>query len=280
VVRLGQDLVPGAPLEAASVATRVAGIAAPVLARCARGASYAALIGAARELHLMATNPPPSFGGIELSDLTALVLLRDLSVVWPPTHGESPFKRLRTRPILLEAFKHFDKPARWREVSPAHYPAALTTWLDEQEWRDRSELPLVRNASGDVAGFLFDDMRGQAIVRALTVGLATLAERVNRERLPREPINLNDPALSDPFTGRPLLWRVTQDGSELSIWSVGEDRRDDKGASGWTAQAPIDVTLHFALGGPVLSAKAPAGKAQRSRGELPAARARSEKPPQ
>jgi len=257
-IRMGQDLVPGAPLEAASVSMRVTSLAAPVIARCARGASYTALVNAARELHMMASNPPPTFGGIELADIQALVRVRDLSVVWPPPMGESPIKRLQRRPVLLEAFKQLDKPGRWRAISATKYPQALQTWVEEQEWRDRSELPLVREASGDVTGFLFDDMRGQALVRVLTVGLATLAERVNRERLPREPINLKDPALADPFNGRPLLWRVASDGSELSIWSVGEDRRDDKGSSEWAKQAPIDVTVHFglaALAPPVKTAK-------------------------
>lgn len=254
-VRLGQDLVPGAPLEAASVSMRITSLAAPVIARCARGASYAALVNAARELHLMASNPPPTFGGIELADTQALVRIRDLSSVWPPPPGENPIKRLQRRPVLIEAFKHFDKPARWRAVSPTKYPQALQTWIEEQEWRDRSELPLVREASGDVTGFLSDDMRGQALIRVLTVGLATLAERVNRERLPREPINLKDPALADPFNGRPLLWRVASDGGELSIWSVGEDLRDDKGSSEWAKQAPLDVTIHFSLSAPAAPPK-------------------------
>lgn len=255
VIRLGQDLVPGAPLEAASVSMRVTSLAAPVIARCARGASYAALVNAARELHVMASNPPPTFGGIELEDVQALVRIRNLSAVWPPPPGENPIRRLQRRPVLLEAFKHFDKPARWRAISPTQYPQALQTWVEEQEWRDRSELPLVGDASGDVTGFLFDDMRGQALIRALTVGLATLAERVNRERLPREPINLMDPALADPFNGRPLLWRVANDGGELTIWSVGEDRRDDKGSSEWAKQAPLDVTVHFSLSAPAAPAK-------------------------
>ena len=261
-VRLGQDVVPGAPLEAASISMRVTSLAAPVIARCTRGASYAALLSAARELHLMASNPPPTFGGIELADLAMLVRLRELSTVWPPQSGESPVKRLHQRPILLEAFKHFDKPARWRAISPTNYPQALTSWLEEQEWRDRSDLPLVREASSEVTGFLFDDMRGQAELRVLTVGLATLAERANRERLPREPINLKDQALVDPFNGRPLLWRVATDGGELTIWSVGEDRRDDKGVSEWTPQAPVDVAVHFSLAVPQL-AKAPTKKAIR-----------------
>lgn len=260
-IRLGQDLVPGAPLEAASISMRVTSLAAPVIARCARGASYAALLNAARELHVMASNPAPSFGGIELADLQMLVRLRELSAVWPPPAGENPVKRLHQRPILLEAFKHFDKPARWRSISPTDYPQALSSWLEEQEWRDRSEVPLVREASGDVTGFLFDDMRGQALLRILTVGMATLAERANRGRLPREPVSLQDPALVDPFNGRALSFRVASDGGELAIWSVGEDRRDDKGTTEWAAQAPVDVTVNFSLAAPQL-AKAPAKKAR------------------
>jgi hypothetical protein len=46
------------------------------------------------------------------------------------------------------------------------------------------------------------------------------------------------------------LWRVATDGGELSIWSVGEDRRDDKGSSEWTPQAPLDVVVHFGLAAP------------------------------
>lgn len=260
VVRLGQDLVPGAPLEAASVSMRVTSLATPVIARCARGASYAALLSSARELHVLAANPPPSFGGIELADLQTLVRLRELSTVWPPPEGQSPVARMRLRPRLLEASERFDHPARWRAVSPAQYPEALSTWLDEQEFRHRSELPLVRGAT-DVAGFLFDDMRGQALVRVLTVGLASLAEAAIRERLPREPVSLKDPVLRDPFNGRPLSFRVAADGGELTIWSVGEDRRDDKGSSEWTEQAPIDVTVRFGLGAPAKPGAKPSKKA-------------------
>jgi len=90
-------------------------------------------------------------------------------------------------------------------------------------------------------------MRGQALLRTLSVGVATLAERSRRGRAPREPVTLSEPALVDPYNGQPLKWRITQDGTELSIWSVGEDRRDDKGTSDWTTQAPIDVVVHFRL---------------------------------
>jgi hypothetical protein len=92
---------------------------------------------------------------------------------------------------------------------------------------------------------MLDDMRGQALVRAAAVGLATLAERTRRKRMPREPINLSDAALRDPYNGQPLKWRLSADASELTLWSLGEDRRDDKGSSEWTAQAPRDVVVYF-----------------------------------
>ena len=66
-------------------------------------------------------------------------------------------------------------------------------------------------------------------------------------RSPHEPIALDEPGLRDPYNGQPLKWRIAQDGTELSLWSVGEDMRDDKGSSEWTSEAPLDVVLHFRL---------------------------------
>jgi hypothetical protein len=195
VLRLGQDLVPGATLEASSVAMRIASNTAPVIAHCAEHAGSDAILRAARELHELATHPPPTFGGIELADLAAEVQLRAMTAL-PSPEGDSPLKRLRRRPALFEAWQRLSKPTRWRE---------------------------------------------------LTVGMATLAERVRRQRLPREPVGLGDEALRDPYNGQPLKWRVPQDGTELTLWSVGEDRRDDRGSNEWTSQAPLDVVVHFRL---------------------------------
>jgi len=247
IVRLGQDLVPGAPLEAASVSARLASVQSPLLARCASQASPEALFRAGREFHVLATHPPPTGGSIELADLLTKVKLRRLAQLLDGGDGESALTRLRRRPALLDAFAYFENPARWRQLTADRYPQALETWLHELDWRSRSDLPLVADASSDVDGWLNDDMRGQALVRLLAVGLATLSERLRRERMPREPMNLNEAALRDPFNGQPFKWRIAQDGSELSLWSVGEDRRDDKGSSEWAAQAPIDVVVHFKL---------------------------------
>lgn len=247
VIRLGQDLVPGAPIEAASVSMRITSVASPLVARCAAQANPDALYRAAREFHVLATHPPTAGGSIEVADLMAKVRLRGLAELLPDDSGDSPFTRLRRRPELLDAWAYFDNPARWRELTADRYPQALETWLKEHQWRARSGMPLVASATADVDGWLLDDMRGQALLRAEAVGLATLAERIRRKRLPREPINIDDAALRDPFNGQQLKWRTAADGSELTLWSIGEDRRDDKGSTEWTAQAPRDVVVFFPL---------------------------------
>jgi hypothetical protein len=245
-IRLGQDLVPGASLEAASVSMRITSLASPVLAHCAETAGPDAVLRGARELHELATHAPPSFGGIEVADIVAQVRLRALASV-PDPDGQSPLIRLRRRPALFEAWSHFDTPTRWRELKPEHYPQSLDAWQREHEWRSRSELALVADVTTHVNGWLYDDMRGQALLRSLTVGMATVAERIRRQRTPREPISLSEAALCDPYNGQALKWRLPQDGTELTLWSVGEDRRDDKGSSEWTVQAPIDIVVHFRL---------------------------------
>jgi hypothetical protein len=104
--------------------------------------------------------------------------------------------------------------------------------------------------AADAAGvldYLYDDMRGQALLRGLTLGMATLAERAYRGKTPNEPAGGKEPELCDPFRGQPFGYRIAADGSEIVLWSVGEDLHDDHGSDEWTDAAPIDVTLHFPL---------------------------------
>jgi hypothetical protein len=245
VIRFGQDLVPGAPLEATSVSMRITSVTSSVLTRCAERADLEALARAARELGILANHAPSAGGGIELADILARVQLHAMAELMPADGSDSPFTRMRRRPALYEAFERFDNPTRWRALGAQRYPETRETWLQEHSLRTRSDLPLVASATHEVDGWLYDDMRGQALVRSLTVGTATLAERARRKKLPREPSNIAEPSMRDPFNGQALKWRVSQDGSELSLWSVGEDRRDDKGSSDWTSEAPLDVVVHF-----------------------------------
>ncbi|MGD8861153.1 MAG: hypothetical protein PVI30_14190 [Myxococcales bacterium] len=261
LIRMGQDLVPGAPLEATSVAMRTASLVSRVLPRCARRAEDSALIGTARELHTLAEHPPPSGSGIEVADIMAMIRLQRLADLFHEGGEGSVLDRLRRRPAIYEAWRHFDEPTRWRELAPTNYPEMLETWRREQEWRSRSELMMVGDATAGVLGWLYDDMRGQALIRVMTLGMATLAERARHDKLPHEPPGLDDAVLRDPFNGQALKWRVSQGGSELSVWSVGEDRRDDKGSSEWAMQAPLDVVVHF----PLQSGEAAANRRARRR---------------
>jgi hypothetical protein len=250
-IRVGQDLVPGARLEAASVSMRIASLAASVVAQCARGASLDGLARAARELGILASHAPTAGAGIEVADLCARLELRSMAQLMPSADSatdESPLVRLRRRPALIEAAAPLANPARWRALSPDKYPSSRDQWMQELDWRSRSQLPLLATATAEVDGWLYDDMRGQAIVRALAVGVSTMAERARRKKLPREPTNLGDPAFRDPFNATPLKWRINLDGSELTVWSVGENLRDDKGSGDWMPQAPVDVVVHFQLG--------------------------------
>ena len=251
-IRVGQDLVPGARLEAASVSMRIASMAAHVIGRCVETASLEELGRAQRELGILASHAPSAGSGIEVADLIARVELRALAKLMPddPASDESPMTRLRRRPALLESAALLANPSRWRALSPDKYPSSRDQWLQEQDWRSRSPLPLLSTATAEADGWLNDDMRGQAIVRALAVGVSTLAERARRKKLPREPTNLGDPAFRDPYNGLPMKWRVNVDGTELTLWSIGENMRDDKGSSEWMPQAPLDVVVHFRLGAP------------------------------
>ena len=108
-------------------------------------------------------------------------------------------------------------------------------------------MPLVASATADVDGWLLDDMRGQALLRAEAVGLATLAERIRRKRFRANRSTSTTPRCAIRSTVSSCKWRTAADGSELSLWSIGEDRRDDKGSTEWTAQAPRDVVVYFPL---------------------------------
>lgn len=261
-VRFGQDLVPGAPLEAVSIATRIASLASPVASRCAQGASQSAMLRAAHEFHVMATTAPPIGFNIEFSDLVLLVELRDQANLFSPHGDASAWTRLRQRPGLYDAWTYVDRPMRWRSLRSTAYPETLSTWRREHEWRAQAMAPLVARESAGVLGWIYDDMRGQALLRATAVGLATLADRTRQGRIPATPVGVSDTALRDPFSGRSLRWRIAQDGSEITLWAVGEDLRDDKGTDEWAPQAPLDVAVHVGFP-PLTPAKAVARTAQR-----------------
>jgi hypothetical protein len=157
---------------------------------------------------------------------------------------------LLERPDQLAAWSVIEHPTRFRKLGPTSYPEALESWQREQEYRARTSQPLGDEGFA-VRDALHEDMRGQALLRMLAVGLATLADRLYRGKLPSSPAMLDEPGLEDPFRGGPLSYRIgTGPAAELSLWAVGEDRNDDGGSSEWRAEAPVDVVLRFALNRP------------------------------
>lgn len=245
VIRMGQDLVPGAPLEAASAAARINGIASRVVRGCARLANAGDLQRAAQEFHMLAKQPAPTAHGLIVHDLIqAVSARRALSLPASPSHARL-LTALRERPARLAEWDVVDNPHRFRQLSPTDYPAVLAAWRQEAKRRDESGLPSVVEANAGVAGFLLDDMRGQAMLRATAVALAVLAEQAERGRVPDRPDALSDPGLSDPFTGHPLRYR--RHGGEVTLWSLGEDLRNGDGDTSWSHGAPHDVVARLTV---------------------------------
>jgi hypothetical protein len=248
VIRIGQDLIPAAPLEAASVASHIDALAAPVIARCARATNIVSLLRAIRELHVLAAYAPPIGTSIELEELVAASDLRRRAAL---ANKRSPWQVLSTliaRPELLSALRSYENPARFRTITPDRYPDAMDDWKREQAYRTRTGSSNGARRSDDVLARLQDDMRGQAIVRMLCIGLNTIGHRAYHGVLPNQPIALHDKTLVDPFRGQPFHYRFSANPEELILWSVGEDFHDDNGSEEWSDAAPRDVVLHFALG--------------------------------
>lgn len=226
---------------------RLTSLAARVVPRCALDADLATLRRTVHELNLLATHAPPTGAGIELQDLVTSHQLRESAAL---VNKESPgavTNTILTRPALLSTWDQFDHPSRSRKLTPDRYPDVTVEWRREQDYRLKQRSPLVAAGTRDVLDRLHDDMRGQAVLRMLAIGVATLADKAYRGKLPSRPSNLDEIELADPFRGGTFNWKIADNGSELSLWSLGEDYKDDGGSSEWTDVAPVDIVVRFAL---------------------------------
>jgi len=245
VLRMGQDIVPLAPLEAASVEAHLAAFSARVMVRCAKHADLAALRRAAHELRVLATHPAPIGTAIELETLAAAGDLQRRAALT----DKNPVQVIATlldRPQLLLAFENYLHPERYRQVLPERYPEAIEIWKREYDLQALKG-PETEAVEAHVVSRLNDDRRAQAIVRILCVALTALAERAYRGNIPLDPAALQEAALVDPYQGQRLRYRVSQNGADLTLWAVGPDMRDDGGSDEWNEAGPRDVTVHVAL---------------------------------
>jgi hypothetical protein len=247
VIRVGQDIVPSAPLEATSAATHLVAFAGRVMPRCALKADLMALRRAGHELRVLATHPAPVGSCIEIEELNAASEARGRAALANKGEPWHVVSAIWQRPQLLAAWSIYDKPVRFRQLSPDHYPDAMEEWKREQDYRLHSGPSETAAAAGQALAYLQEDMRGQAIVRMLAIGLSALAERAYRGNLPAEPSALRDAGLIDPYRGQPFHFRISSNGAEFAVWSTGPDFRDDDGSDEWTEAGPRDVALHFPL---------------------------------
>jgi hypothetical protein len=243
VLRISQDIVPLAPLEAASAESHMAAFGARVMARCARNADLSSLRRTAHELRVLATHPAPIGTALELETLAAAQDLQRKAALT----DKSPLQVLSTllaRPQIMLTLQGYLHPERYRQVVPEHYPDAMELWEREHDLQVPHESEAIE---AHVVSRLNDDRRAQAIVRMLCVALSALAERAYRGNTPLEPASLQEAALVDPYQGQRLHYRVAANGAEMTLWAVGPDMRDDNGSDEWTDAGPRDVTVHVAL---------------------------------
>jgi hypothetical protein len=245
VLRISQDIVPQAPLEAAAVEAHMAAFSARVMARCAKSADLPTLRRTAHELRVLATHPAPIGSALELETLAAAQGLQQRAALT----GKGPLQVISTifdRPQLLLAWQSYLHPERLRQVLPEQYPDSLEIWKREHD------LLLPTGADPEaieahIVSGLNDDRRAQAFVRILCVAFTALAERAYRGNIPADPAALQERGLVDPYQGQRLHYRVSPNGAEVTIWAVGPDMRDDNGSDEWTDAGPRDVTVHVAL---------------------------------
>jgi hypothetical protein len=242
VIRIGQDLVPSAPLEAVVLSARLTTYAGRVITHCALRADLPALRTATHELRVLATHPPPIGTCLEVEALAATAELEQRAALTDKAPGEV-ISTLLERPGLLAAWSRRGSPTRLRQILPEHYPDSL------EELRRERDLRGLRSADAASREWLRiqEDLRGQAQLRMLAVAVAGLAERAYRGSLAGPPNALLDAFLADPFRGKAFQFSLAPNGAEFSLWSVGADLRDDGGAEEWTETGPRDVTLHVAL---------------------------------
>lgn len=250
VVRLGQDLSLGTGMLGVMIAAAHATFVARVSPHCATRASPEALAEVADEMAALAEHATPTGAALEIEMTAFGVTLREMCSDAPilPTSQEE-MQRLRDRADVVEAWQLMGVGGRrFRSLTGAHYPRLRSEWERVQSTWAAAGNPVVDTMAPDLSRYLIRDAAAQAYIRAMALGLATLAARSVEGALPERPPGLESPGLADPFTGQPMRFRVEADA--LVVWSVGEDGVDDQGAHAFDSDTPPDVSVRFPLSPP------------------------------
>lgn len=219
VIRLGQDLAPGAMLPGLLASAAHVDLAVPVVARCLPEASPGAVGQAAAELELLARNMPPIGQALRFESISLAVagewLTRRLPIV-PTTSDERYAWTHRRQAVGLLAMSLAELDA-WSAADEVPYPARRERLQAVLDARLASDNEFLENAAPEFAVVFDRDAVSHATVRLLALAAADLARADARTGAPPK---LADPAFADPFTGAPMAFERSTEGN-LSIWSVG-----------------------------------------------------------
>ncbi|MCC7537449.1 MAG: hypothetical protein IT379_14595 [Deltaproteobacteria bacterium] len=219
-VRIVQDRAPGRPVtEITHLVPHLMGWLQTVLLDCAADAPRDAVAVAAREMALLARHAPPTGWSLEIQ------LLR--SVAEQLAYLET-FPGMVRRPTVLDQIEHnLAFAPSYSVVLPADYPAAFgPTRREAQACQSRFGA-----GCHDDGEYVVVDAAGHARLRMLAVALAALAAEPVSEVAPPPPmpppIELQEPALRDPFSGEPFRWESSEEARTAFMSSVGPDPLDE-----------------------------------------------------
>lgn len=212
VIRMGQDLAPGASLSGAVMAAIAIEDAAPVAIRCAQRADAATRVAAIAELRALIAAPPPT-GRALADDWLATVAGTHRRISSDP--GPNFFSRFRDARAMDEMARMWTTADA---VTAADYPQGLQRILADEGAREGSKNALVQLSLHGNFRHVLREARAEAVLRALVVAITAIDGGASG---PQAQAALADAALKDPFTGRALETEVL-DGA-LVVYSRGYD---------------------------------------------------------
>ena len=253
-IRLGQDLAPGAGFIGLMAVPIMTHLAVPVAQRCAPRADEASLRRAAAELRVLATSQPGVAEALEIEAIFYGVTARHEIVEAPLIPRDvRGFQRWWYRNVVLEAWREVGSgaPRRWRRIGETGFPGVLPAWQAELDRFAGSPNPLVGPVfgGGHLRRYIVRTGEALALIEALAISHATMAEQVGTGAVAARPAWVDDPALADPFTGEPLVWRFVDGGTALEIsWRTpGHGPRPDGEGEPDRPGSPDSERLSFPL---------------------------------
>lgn len=266
VVRLGQDLVPGASLVGVALGATLTRLGVDAYLDCAPSASREARAMALTDIERLVRTPPPVADGLATETLAMASTFRELTSGVPlvPTNLLE-LERWRNYREVVDAWQQLGTdPSRWRVVTTEGYPRSLVALSREMDRVAASPNAVVALSMPRYDGPYRRDAEAQCALRAAGILLDALGARA---AFPHEPGALHaDPAFVCPLTGGPLVYERLDDGrrarvrppdapmgatpASATVAGTGTDEEPGSAACDRTLEAPAPDAAAGAPGAP------------------------------